>query len=469
MEALKNKQFIQALELLDQALEHAPACTRLKMARGDCLAHLGRYVDGAKAASCVLQHDQKNVGALFLRGFCLYHKNNIERALTHFQQVVQLAKGHDKAKTMLKKAKQFKEKKDLALRAVGEARLEDAEIIYTEALDIDPRNKGVKASILADRAELYFRMARLADCVADCEASLELDQGCLAAMLQRGKCHMENREWEQAVRIFERMNSRDRHNQQGKKKAGEAALAANNHNEAYRLFTEAMDVDRHNARYRQMLREAKRQLLLATRKDYYAILAIEKTAGEAEIKKAYFKKSKEYHPDKHSNAGDEEREEFSNKFKLAKEAYEVLSDDEKRKTYDIGEVKPPPGGWYQDIDQKMFQNLHPRGSSSWSRGQMRGGRGRVIARGGVPVFSRGGNPNLRPPIIRHTMRGTVGRGLMRGVPSVRGVPIRGRGGPRGPARGVSRPRLVRPVGASIRPVQESKVTRSKKLARELPE
>ena len=44
-------------------------------------------MDGAKAASSILQQDQRNVGALFLRGFCLYHKNNIERALTHFQQV----------------------------------------------------------------------------------------------------------------------------------------------------------------------------------------------------------------------------------------------------------------------------------------------------------------------------------------------------------------------------------------------
>ena len=40
-------------------------------------------------------------------------------------------------------------------------------------------------------------MKRLEDCVKDCEASLELDQGCLAAMLQRAKCHMENKEWEQ--------------------------------------------------------------------------------------------------------------------------------------------------------------------------------------------------------------------------------------------------------------------------------
>merc|ERR1719427_1884177 len=330
MDALRNKQFTQALEFLDKALTHAAACLRLKMARGDCLAHLGRYVDGAKAASSILQQDQRNVGALFLRGFCLYHKNNIERALTHFQQVLQLCKDHERAKTLLNKAKLFKEKKDLALRALNEARLEDAENIYTEAIAIDPRNKGTNANLLADRAEVYFRMKRIPDCVQDCEASLELDQGCLAAMLQRAKCHMESLEWEQAVRIFERMNNRDRHNQQSKKKAGEAALKANNHDEAYRLFTEAMDVDKHNQKYRHLLRESKQQHLLATRVDYYAVLAIEKTAGESEIRKAYFKKSKEYHPDRHANEG-----------------YEVLSDMEKRKAYDIGGVKPPPGGWYQ--------------------------------------------------------------------------------------------------------------------------
>merc|ERR1719244_1284569 len=154
------------------------------------------------------------------------------------------------------------------------------------------------------------------------------------------------------------MNNRDRHNQQSKKKAGEAALKAGNHEEAHRLFSEACDVDKHNKKYRHLLREAKQEHLKATRIDFYGLLGLEKTAGDSEIKKAYFKKSKEFHPDRHANADDAEKEEFSNKFKLAKEAYEVLSDTEKRKSYDSGGVKPPPGGWYQDIDQKIFQNVH---------------------------------------------------------------------------------------------------------------
>ena len=65
------------------------------------------------------------------------------------------------------------------------------------------------------------------------------------------------------------------------------------------------------------------------KKDFYEILGITKSANEAEIKKAYRKKAIEFHPDK--NPGDAAAEE---KFKEAAEAYEVLSDPQKKAKYD---------------------------------------------------------------------------------------------------------------------------------------
>jgi molecular chaperone DnaJ len=65
------------------------------------------------------------------------------------------------------------------------------------------------------------------------------------------------------------------------------------------------------------------------KEDFYDILGISKGATAAEIKKAYRKKAVQYHPDK--NPGDDTAEA---NFKKAAEAYEVLSDDNKRARYD---------------------------------------------------------------------------------------------------------------------------------------
>ena len=76
---------------------------------------------------------------------------------------------------------------------------------------------------------------------------------------------------------------------------------------------------------------------MAAKKDYYEILGVEKTANDEELKKAYRKMAKKYHPD----ANPDNKEEAEKKFKEVNEAYEVLSDAKKRKMYDqFGTVDP---------------------------------------------------------------------------------------------------------------------------------
>src|SRR6188768_3480922 len=65
------------------------------------------------------------------------------------------------------------------------------------------------------------------------------------------------------------------------------------------------------------------------KRDYYEILGVSKSASQDEIKKAYRKVAMQYHPDR--NPGDKPSEE---KFKEAAEAYEILSDPDKKAQYD---------------------------------------------------------------------------------------------------------------------------------------
>jgi len=71
-------------------------------------------------------------------------------------------------------------------------------------------------------------------------------------------------------------------------------------------------------------------------KDYYAILGLTKSASEDEIKKAYKKLALKYHPDRVK--GEAEKKESEKMFKEIAEAYEVLSDKQKKNIYDqVGE------------------------------------------------------------------------------------------------------------------------------------
>src|SRR5690242_1039367 len=130
-------------------------------------------------------------------------------------------------------------------------------------------------------------------------------------------------------------------------------------------------------------------------KDYYGALGVKKTASAEEIRKAFRKLARKYHPD--VNPGDKKAEE---KFKEISEANDVLSDAKKRKIYD-------QVGFYSD-------NIDPATAEAYARGGGRPGGPGGFPGGGFP--GAGGQPHVDfggfdfSDLFEQAQRGGVGGG-----------------------------------------------------------
>ncbi len=124
---------------------------------------------------------------------------------------------------------------------------------------------------------------------------------------------------------------------------------------------------------------------MATKRDYYEILGVAKSASKEDIKKAFHKLAHKFHPDKSSGDVD--------KFKEASEAYSILSDEKKRAEYDsYGRVFSDGGGAgggggfnTQGFDFSQFQDAFQQGFGGFDMGDVFGdffgGGGRGVRRG----------------------------------------------------------------------------------------
>jgi len=342
----------KSLWCLDKALEISTYSTSLKTSRAECLAFLGRYAEASETANSVLQIDNMNADAIYVRGLCLYYEDNVDRAFSHFTQVLRFAPDHVRAKEIYKKAKSLKAKKEEGNTAFKAGNLDEAYKLYSEALLIDPCNRSTNAKLHFNRATVAAKLKKTGECLADCDKALELDPNYTKAALRRAKCYMETEQYEEAIRDYERI----------------------------------LKSDKSNMEYRQLLQEAKLELKKSKRKDYYKILGVEKSANDDEIKKAYRKRAMVHHPDRHSSASEDEKKEHETKFKEVGEAYAILSDEKKRRMYDSGQDLEDGGGHgFHDVDpNSIFQAFFGGGM-----GGMGGMGGHNFQFGGAPGHGHG--------------------------------------------------------------------------------
>lgn len=146
--------------------------------------------------------------------------------------------------------------------------------------------------------------------------------------------------------------------------------------EAIRVLETAKEAHPGDRRIADKQQEAHTLLRRSKTKDYYKVLGISRDASEREIKKAYRKMTKLYHPDKYR--GDLSKEEVEKKMASINEAYEVLSNPELKERFDRGD----------DPNSQEGQNPFNQGGHPFAGFANGGGQQFMFRQQGAP----GGNP-----------------------------------------------------------------------------
>ncbi|CAK7269681.1 hypothetical protein SEPCBS57363_003724 [Sporothrix epigloea] len=355
-DALENgttgSMVLHALEMASRLLGPGAAQPRKwQLMRGDAYLKMGgasNIAEAANIAIALLRYNSQDPEAIILRGRALYAQGDSTQAERHFRRAIEMDPDQRDAIKWLRIVQKLDRMKEEGNKEYKAGRWQEAIDKYTDALSIDPSNRGINSKLLQNRALCRLKLKQYDEAIADCDNAISLDPSYSKARRTKANAYGLAERWEDAVREWKALAEREPED-------------------------------------RTVLKEVKRaelELKKSQRKDYYKILGVTKNADDKEIKKAYRKLAVVHHPDK--NPGDENAEA---RFKDIGEAYETLSDSQKRARYDSGEDLVDPsdmfgggGGMHGGIDPEILFS-------------MMGGQGNFG--GGGFQFNQGGNNRQR--------------------------------------------------------------------------
>ena len=293
-----------ALHALDQAVKGLGSSIsqprKWALMRGEAYVKMGNanaLGEAQSIAMSLLRENNQDPEALVLRGRALYAQGDNQKAIQHFKQALSCDPDYKDALKFLRTVQKLDRMKEDGNTLFKNGKYQQAFAVYTEALEVDPTNRGINSKILQNRAMCHSKLKKYSAAISDCDKALQLDPSYTKAKKTRAKALGENGDWQAAVNDLK-------------------SIAESNPEEPG---------------IAKEVRNAELELKKSKRKDYYKILDVEKDASDPEIKKAYRKLAVQTHPDK--NPDDPEAE---HRFKDVGEAYETLSDPAKRERYDSG-------------------------------------------------------------------------------------------------------------------------------------
>jgi DnaJ homolog subfamily C member 3 len=290
-----------ARDYLNEALRYAEASSRLYLQRSWCHYHSKDYYESIADAGRALKTEPDNIDALQLRGTAYFYLGEIDSALTHFRKALQLDPEHKACKDVYRRVKKVTDSDKKATQALDRKDFDAAAQHLRKVLEAAGDNAQVATLARKRLADALRRLKQFSEAKTLIQQVLERDSQDGAAHRLLGQLCMDSEDFDCAVANLKRA-------------------------------AEILQGDREVAEELQKAEAAQKQSKM---KDWYKILGVSRRATAKEIKKAYREQALKWHPDKHKS--EEEKEKAEKIFQDVAQAYEILSDDQKRAAYDRGE------------------------------------------------------------------------------------------------------------------------------------
>jgi len=328
-----ERSWEKADHLLTEAMQITGGTTpHLKMLRARARLEMGNYVECIADAGEVVKIENENIEALLLRGRAYYATADHEMTMRHLRESLKFDPEHVEAKKLFNQLKKIIAKYNAGEEEFNKGQYKEAYENYLAAVGIDPGHNEFNKGVYLKMCRCLTELRQVEKAMEVCDKALDIDGNLIDAHIIISEYLTKYAETTQEF---------------------ENAVAG---------WRKALQIDRNSPVAQDGLRRAEAGLKQSKKKNYYKTLEVPRHADLATIKRQYRKLALVYHPDKHSDKSEEEKEKVTVIFQEISEAYEVLSNPELRGKYDRGEeVFENQGGQQQQhhgFPFHFFQNMH---------------------------------------------------------------------------------------------------------------
>lgn len=288
------------------------SCPSVALKMGRCYLELKNFPRVLNATQQVLRANPRNIDALLLRTEALYRNNEagvdsaqwvepLEQGQRLLKEALSFDPDHAEAQALRKRLRVLCTKHGELKAAFDNREFEKAQEVIDSMIEQGQDNPVMLASLYSERAKCGVRLKDWARVIKDVGQATYRNHGLVQPYLYRA----------QALQALDR------------------------HEDAVKELESLFQWHRDQATY-DKLQDAKFQLRKKKRANYYELLGVPTIASQLEIKKAYRERAAEWHPDKKGHLDEAQRKNAEEMFKRIGEAYEVLTDPQKKEFYDHG-------------------------------------------------------------------------------------------------------------------------------------